>query len=119
MKPFNLEAAKAGKPLVTRDGRKVTEFHHFETCKLKYSCVAIVGGESLSYTTAGFFDEDTSDRVLDLFLADEEVTVWVNVYEGSEAHGLMSGNFYENKEDAENVGRGLGYIGAFPLTVKI
>lgn len=34
MKPFNLEAAKRGEPLVTRRGVKVTEFHHFESVTL-------------------------------------------------------------------------------------
>jgi hypothetical protein len=30
MKPFNLEEAKAGKPLITRSGVKVKEFHCFK-----------------------------------------------------------------------------------------
>lgn len=38
MKPFDLELAVKGHPLVLRNGTKVEEFKYFETSKSKYPC---------------------------------------------------------------------------------
>lgn len=43
--PFDLEKAKAGATVVTRDGRKVTEWHHFQSVDL-YCIVAHIEGHS-------------------------------------------------------------------------
>lgn len=51
MKPFNLEGAKAGKPIATRDGRPVK----FITCleeDINYPVVVLISGyQSPSYFT--------------------------------------------------------------------
>lgn len=121
MKPFDLEAAKAGKPLVTRDGRKVTDFKHFETMAGNEVCIAVFdGGEYEWYKKNGRYllhDEHRND----LFMAPEEVTVWVNVYKSqSNSTGFKAGEYtYESKEKAEQRKANENYIGVFPLTVKL
>jgi hypothetical protein len=39
MKPFNLEAALRGEPLITRDGRKVLEIHFFKETDKENQCI--------------------------------------------------------------------------------
>ena len=82
MKTFNLQEALAGKPVVTRDGRKVTQLHLFE-CDAKFPLFVVIGG--IGGITA--FRKDGSwsgfsntDAGADLFMAPVEKTVWVNLY---------------------------------------
>lgn len=81
-KPFDLEKAKAGNPVVTRDGRKV----RILCTDLKHNIPIIAaidegdGTESvLPYTKNGeycFYDESEHD----LFMAPVKKTYYVNIY---------------------------------------
>lgn len=83
MKPFNLEEAKAGKPVVTREGKKVLELYHFKnsTIDIGQTIVAIIeGDDSLkTYYPDGRFLSTHIGR-LDLFMAEETKLAWINVY---------------------------------------
>lgn len=84
MKPFDLEAAKAGKPVVTLDGRKV-ELLKFD---LKDSNFPIAGIVNINddYQAVHIWQSDgrwyagetTAD--LDLFMASTKREGWVNLY---------------------------------------
>lgn len=83
LKPFNLERALAGDPVVTRDGRKVLEIMKFSSPFL-YPVMALVedkynSTDSEKFTIEGkLFTEKCSD--CDLFMATTKKTYWVNVY---------------------------------------
>ena len=82
LKPFDLEAAKAGKPVCTRDGRKA-RIICFDLKNDEYPIVAAVGNDSsetlFSYTTNGeIADGIESDK--DLMMLPEKKEGWVNVY---------------------------------------
>lgn len=64
--PFDLDKALAGHPLVTRDGRVVTDFqpHDHDTYLFK----AEVAGTFRFYTARGFYYADEEEDPLDLFL---------------------------------------------------
>jgi len=84
MKPFNLEQAKAGKPVVTRDGRKA-KIIYWERKQKDYPIVALIGDweqDIESYRTDGRIMTHTDDGY-DLFMASEKKTGWVNVYRQS------------------------------------
>ena len=87
MKPFDLAKAKAGHPVVTRDGRRV----RILTCEMNNACYTIVaiitanepgaGSESaVTYTTQGEFFHDGSESQNDLFMAPVKREGWVNIY---------------------------------------
>jgi len=80
VKPFDLEGAKRGEPLMTRDGRAVAEFHHFKTIRSVYCCTTIIDGEPVSYTDGGQFHRNREDKS-DLFMAPKKRTVFVNIYD--------------------------------------
>ena len=98
LKPFDLEAAKAGKPVCTRDGRKA-RIICFDLKNDEYPIVAAVGNDSsetlFSYTTNGeIADGIESDK--DLMMLPEKKEGWVNVYKG----GLLDTKSYPTKKEA-------------------
>lgn len=82
MKPFNLQEAIAGKPVVTRQGKMVTNVTTFPLTGI-YPVVALIKGETSvsEYTIEGrYFAEEGRDSNNDLFMAATKKTVYVNIY---------------------------------------
>lgn len=52
-RPFNLEAAKEGAPLRTRDGRPATLIHVIADKHVEYPVIAVVDDEPASYSEKG------------------------------------------------------------------
>lgn len=68
MKPFDLEAAKRGEPIVTRDGRKV-KFVAYVPEADDREVVCLVDGELILFEKCGsFLDKKIQDR-MDLLMA--------------------------------------------------
>ena len=119
LKPFNLEAAKAGKPVCTRDGRKA----RIISCSLmnkNFPIAAIVEGEEenvYQFEANGVCDEH--DENLDLMMLPEKKEGYVNLYHNcNDRYAAYLGNnvIYKDKEFAEDMGRGdINYI----KTVKV
>lgn len=85
LKPFNLEAAKAGKPVYTRDGRKARiicfDFQSIENTPI----VAAVQVTDKQEVIANYYEDgrQSVDEIseLDLMMLSEKKEGWVNVYE--------------------------------------
>ena len=100
LKPFNLEAAKAGKPVCTRDGRKARII-----CFDKKDCKRIVALVQVNNETEVLYDYYNNGSVFhsdsdnDLMMLPEKKEGWVNVYN---SHGVVtfSHNPYDTKEEA-------------------
>lgn len=94
MKPFNLQEALAGKPVVTRDGRKVTEIKHFKTATDSYQdVVAVVAGRIQEFTLSGsFYSMGGALSTYDLFMDSTQKTGWINLYKGKDQYS--SGNLH-------------------------
>lgn len=117
LKPFNLQKAKEGKPVYTRDGRKARivcfdrEFIHKGK---NYCIVALINdgshGESLySYTEDGLFSSNKIHNS-DLMMLPEKKEGWINVY--------TLNTCYSSKEEAEaNIDQ--DYKSEYIRTVKI
>ena len=97
MKPFDLAKAKAGHPVVTRDGRRV----RILTCEMNNACYPIVaiitanepgaGSESTeTYTAQGEFFPDGSESQNDLFMAPVKREGWVNLYPPTMSSGVLA-----------------------------
>ena len=83
MKPFDLEKAKAGHPVCTRDGKDV-RIICWDRKFGKYPIVALVfdeDGEEYfgSYTEEGYLIADCK-RSGDLLLKDKNRVAWTNIY---------------------------------------
>ena len=109
LKPFDIQKAREGKPVCTRDGRKA-RIICFDLKNDEYPIVAAVENDSsetlFSYTTNGeIADGIESDK--DLMMLPEKKEGWVNVYKE---------RCYESKEEAiRHIAPGTHYIG----TIKV
>ena len=103
MKPFDLEAAKAGKPVVTRNGNSVRIICW--NVKSTFPIVALVsndGEESLCHVrnNGTFYNKDTEHH-FDLFMAPDIKTGWINIYYSD--FDIYPGSVHPTKERAEQV----------------
>lgn len=104
-KPFNLEQAKAGKPVCTRDGHKARIICFDAKISDNYPIIALVesienpGSESLySYSHEGGYRESSISE-LDLVMISEKKEGWINIYSCVDGNVTCS-NPYETKEEA-------------------
>ena len=113
MKPFNLEEAKAGKPVVTRLGRPVRILCW--DAKGSDPIVALIDLDTTSYVVtcdeSGIFSAGCkSDQ--DLFMKSEVKEGWVPIIKGKKYYF----NIYPTKETAETMN---GENGNFVTVAKI
>ena len=102
MRPFDLEAAKAGAPLVTRDGRPAKFIAHVGEAHPSQRLLVLIDGVVLTKFENGKYASSpahVSDN--DLFMAPKTRTVWLNLYDIHPSHG--SGYFYPSQEEADEV----------------
>ena len=104
MKPFNLNEALAGHPVVTRDGRKVTQLHLFDVTS-PYCLCGVIDRELRSFTKEGYHSilktKDTSDY--DLFMESTKTKKWINIYKSQFSDEVIAGQqTYDSEQVAKN-----------------
>lgn len=113
LKPFNLEAAKAGKPVCTRDGRKA-RIICFDRNDL-YPIVALIECEDGKEIIGAYSKEGQTEiyeiKGTDLMMLPEKKEGWVNVYKD----GLLDTKSYNTKKEAFDKASPRDYVD----TVKI
>lgn len=103
MKKFNLEEAKAGAPLITRDGRPVRflgERQHPD-----YPIIAVVKSDRIEevYTYNTYGRNLTMDeRENDLFMAPTKRKMYANFYFNNKRGEYDIGCIYNNEKEANN-----------------
>lgn len=118
MRDFNLELAKQGHPVCTRDGRPARVI--FWEAKGDFPIIALItlsdGSEDhVSYTINGEFSMGKQDGV-DLMMAPVKHEGWVNIYQFTAGHYSAGQSVYKNEEDAVHSGKG---VAAYVATAKI
>ena len=102
MKPFNLEEAKAGKPVCTRDGRpaRIIEFNMKDE---NFPIIAIVSCDVVeivgTFTLQGSYYKDIKSPK-DLMMVANKKEGWVNVYKRQFRYIL--GEVFDTKEEAKS-----------------
>jgi hypothetical protein len=117
LKPFNLQDALAGKPVVTRQGKKVTQLHLFNT-NTEQPLLGIIEGDKDIYTwnKDGIYFSHKDTSAFDLFMAPEKKSIWVNLYEYENGQ-LWVGCYYNSLEEASKPGTHMGrYIKTIEIT---
>lgn len=119
MKPFDLELAKAGHPVCTRDGRAVRILCFDRKSVDGYSILALVDEGNreifIAYTSRGKFSEHKKDDPYDLFMSPVKKEGWINLYKKDGVTRTESVNIYQSMEDAMAMHTPNNYI----TTVKI
>ena len=103
LKEFDLEAAKAGKPVCTRDGRKA-RIICFDKQNDYYPIIALVTVDEkeciFQYTNKGeYLDGNDNTRCNNLIILLEKKEGWVNVYKGSGCISVYP-RIYKSRDEA-------------------
>jgi hypothetical protein len=98
MEKFNLERALAGEPVITREGKEVTQLTYFKEAREQYNLVGLMEGVVCTWNEKGtsILGHETSS---DLFMKPKENAIWVNVYKNSFGKILLGSN-WETEEEA-------------------
>lgn len=104
LKPFNLERALAGDPVVTRDCRKVTKIFKgpFDVSHPVMASIENNDRYFGVYCVDGFCIDKNNPNPDDLFMAPAKKTYWMNVYKNITTEKFSSSNndLFESIEDA-------------------
>lgn len=106
LKPFNLEAAKRGKPVCTRDGRKARIIcFDLKDRDNYYSIVAIIETDGYEvpckFSKEGKFEYNSiilDDN--DLMMLPEKKEGWINIYPYSKGNKNIGSSIFNSKEEA-------------------
>lgn len=100
MKPFNLADALAGKPVMSREGRKVVRiFYAEEACENSQVICVFETGAVFPYYKDGTYTNSSS--VHELVMAPTKKEGWINLYQAS--FGRVPGDtIHSSEEDAIN-----------------
>jgi len=97
LKPFDLEKALAGEPVVTRNGLKVIEINCFQQ-KTDYPVRALFeSGSTNAYTKNGKVYLEGDDNNYDLFMAPKTKTMWYCVFK-DRSGVINTSSLYESEE---------------------
>ena len=112
LKPFDIQKAREGKPVCTRDGRKARIICFDTINEINYPIIALI--EGCDYETLCYYNEKGKahfGNTFDLMMLPEKKEGWVNVYKG----GLLDTKSYPTKKEAFDKACPEGYID----TIKI
>jgi len=102
MKPFDLEKALAGEPVVTRKGYKVTHVTHYLEADQDDFCIsALIHDDQKTVETFkinGSYNYSKQENPSDLFMG--EHSIWVNIYYSKTKSSCWGSAFYSSKEEA-------------------
>ena len=101
MKKFDLEAAKRGDPIVTRDGSEAKFIAHVpelrEMCRVLYTTPNSLSARCCSESGRHY---PVGESFYDLFMASKKQTVWVNFYKSDDGH--IWSNTFKTLDSADN-----------------
>lgn len=115
MKPFNLEEARKGHPIQTRNGRAAQFITSLPTGE--YRVLVTIEDKSRFATIIGRMNTDGIDHEHDLFMVDRDRKVWVNVYKAPHAPcGVTLGiPFPEESQALEHAELGSAVLATVPI----
>ena len=115
MKPFDLEAAKRGEPIITSNGREV---FFVGISKGSRPVVVCDSDGNLTRRFPGGYYTTNSTHIKDLYMAPKKRTVWVNLYPSKA--GVYEAYGHPDKNSADDFMGGSNRIGgkAYPVEIE-
>jgi hypothetical protein len=115
MEKFNLERALAGDPVITRNGKEVTQLAKFNIQRDKQCLIGVLNHELERWTVDGNYFLSETESEQDLFMKPKENAIWINVYKKKDGFLYTTGVDYINEESAKASIDKIGYL----KTIKI
>jgi hypothetical protein len=97
MKPFNLQRALAGDPVVTRDGRLVTDLKFFNGTVAESICGVLDGRIRAWFEGGEYMSNKGETHYLDLFIAPLVKQGWVNLFRATDGQWRVNGPVYRTE----------------------
>ena len=101
LKPFDIQKAKAGKPVCTRDGRKA-RIICFDA-EGEHPIIALVTDgvqeSPYNYSKEGYYHAEGVETMVDLMMASEKKTGWINIMSSTE-HYVYCAMIYPTEMEA-------------------
>ena len=100
LKPFDIEAAKAGKPVCTRDGRKARIICFDKVGD--FPIVALTDDRDYKEDGVNLYDINGkgSNECFDLMMLPEKKDGWINIYNADTTFYYVDGRVFETKDEA-------------------
>ena len=126
LKPFDIQKAREGKPVCTRDGRNV-RIICFDA-KGDYPIVALIESGNIEgvqqYMIDGHCTKAMSECYGDLMMLPEKKDGWINIYDADTTFRYVDGRVYETKDEAvqkakEEIAKELRGKNEYVDTIKI
>ena len=121
LKPFDLEAAKAGKPVCTRDGRKARIICFDAKRKDGKNIIALIPSKEYSgfedlvaYPNNGNY-HGGHENDGDLMMLPQKKEGWVRIYKSASNVYYLSSNIYKTEEEAKH-SSDCCYVGASKIS---
>lgn len=122
MKPFNLEEAKKGVPLYTREGRSARIICYDRIAPTCHTIVALVKDEKglervMLYREDGYYHEPKSPSPNDLMMIGEKKQGWIAICHPYDKQIVAATtNIYATKEEVEKMVKYVGF--EEPIEIK-
>jgi hypothetical protein len=102
MRPFNLERALAGDPVITEKGLLVTQIHLFKDVVNQWPLVGVVGKSMEWWDLKG--EHSVLNAGMNLFMAPAKRQEWVNIYNDKnfQCSYYLGKRTYESENEARN-----------------
>lgn len=117
MKPFNLERALAGDPVINAEGDEHIEFRHLPSAKPSYQVVCVRKHDATLLT----FTPDGCDTVLSppaLFMAPKKRMVWVCIYEFDGKPEAVEETFDTEADARYELDKFTFPVGTYPIEIE-
>lgn len=116
-KPFDLAAALAGAPVVTRDGRPVYRLV-YDTGHAQPLSISGNDGTTLRYRADGiFFKDKTPESAFDLFMVQQTKKGWLNLYFSDSV--AVAGSVHSTQASAEQWGDMTDYLKTVEVEIPV
>jgi hypothetical protein len=120
MRPFNLEEALAGKPVVMRNGDRVKAVYFIKELE-NQKVLAVIdfdGDQGYDfYSENGKFLIGENESEYDLFMYEEPKTYYTNIYLADNSK-LYAGTFlFSSRREAEDAGKNNNYYKTVEITI--
>ncbi len=119
LEQFYADTTPLGTPLITRDGREVSEWHYFKSANNPYPVKAVVDGQIYNYTKDGRYYKIKIQDANDLFIKPKVRDIWVNVCVNQKGELDISSIYPSYISAINNRVRGIDYIKTIRITDEV
>lgn len=114
MKPFNLNDALAGHPVITRSGVPVKQLKFFDGVSDEFCLYGVIENRVQNFTKTGKYMNCNENHLNDLFMQSVKVEKYINLYKTSELQTGLS--LFDTEQEAIKFGKTLQ---CYYKTIKI